>query len=170
MENKIEQAVSVLEENKENSELKWLTFFLDKQLFGVSITNVEQIVSMQPVTEVPEYPLFAKGIINLRGAIIPVIDLRVRMGKAEMQYTDHTCIIINRVDNEQMGFIVDEVDAVIDILGEVISSPPKMGDDGVNRYLTGIARVSEDGLKEKIVLCLNVAKVLRDDEFQALNV
>lgn len=92
------------------------------------------------------------------------------MGKAEMQYTDHTCIIINHVDNEQMGVIVDEVDAVIDIPGEMISLPPKMGDDGVNRYLTGIARVSEDGLKEKIVLCLNVAKVLRDDEFQALNV
>ena len=87
----------MLEENKENSELKWLTFFLDKQLFGVSITNVEQIVSMQPVTEVPEYPLFAKGIINLRGAIIPVIDLRVRMGKAEMQYTDHKMCIRDRL-------------------------------------------------------------------------
>lgn len=69
-----------------------------------------------------------------------------------------------------MGFIVNEVDAVIDIPGEMISSLPKMGNDGVNKYLTGIARVSEDGLKEKIVLCLNVAKVLRDDEIQALKV
>lgn len=165
MENKIEQAVSALEENKENSELKWLTFWLDKQLFGVSITNMEQIVSMQPVTEVPEYPPI-RGLSTCAGQVFPSLI----MGKAEMQYTDHTCIIINHVDNEQMGVIVDEVDAVIDIPGEMISSPPKMGDDGVNRYLTGIARVSEDGLKEKIVLCLNVAKVLRDDEFQALNV
>jgi len=61
LENKIEQAVSALEENKENSELKWLTFWLDKQLFGVSITNMEQIVSMQPVTEVPEYPPICEG-------------------------------------------------------------------------------------------------------------
>lgn len=168
--NELEQAVSALEENKDNLKLKWLTFWLDKQLFGVSITNVEQIVSMQAVTEVPEYPAFAKGIISLRGAIIPVIDLRLRLGKTEIQYTDHTCIIINRVGNEQMGFIVDEVDAVINIPSQVISTPPKMGDEGVNRYLTGIARVSEDGLNEKIVLCLNAAKVLREDEAQALKI
>ena len=166
--NKLEQAVYSFEEKRDKVEIKWLTFWLDEQLFGVSITNVEQIVSMQPVTEMPEYPAYAKGVINLRGSIIPVIDLRSRLGKIEIQYTDHTCIIISRVDSEQLGFIVDEVDAVIDIPDDVISLPPKMGDDGVNRYLTGIARISEDGMKEKIVLCLNSAKVLLDDEQRCL--
>ena len=164
----LKKSGSVVEENAENAEIKWLTFWLDKQLFGVSITNVEQIVSMQPVTGMPDYPGYVKGVINLRGTMIPVIDLRMRLGKQEMQYTDHTCIIINRVDHEQLGFIVDEVDAVIDIPGEAISSPPRIGGDGVNKYLMGIARISDDGAKEKIVLCLDAAKVLRDDELQSL--
>lgn len=169
MENEsIEQAALDLEESKAALDEKWLTFRLEKQLYGVSIASVEQIVSIQPVTAVPEYPDYAKGVINLRGAIIPVVDLRARLGKPEAQYTDHTCIIINRVNREQLGFIVDEVDAVIDIPKEAISLPPSMGDDGVNRYLTGLARVTGDDAKEKIVLCLEASMVLAENEVQAL--
>lgn len=148
---------------------KWLTFWLDHQLFGISIINVEQIVSMQPITKIPEYPYYAKGIINLRGNIIPLIDLRSRLGKEETEYNDHTCIIINKVQGSLIGFIVDEVDAVIDISADIISKPPRMSDDAANSYLTGIARIpGEDGAPEKIVLCLDGNKVLRNDEFDAL--
>lgn len=161
--------VTLALENSQDDQAKWLTFWLREQLFGISIANVEQIVSMQTITEVPEYPAFAKGIISLRGAIISVIDLRVRLGKPETEYSDHTCIIINRVGDEQIGFIVDGVDAVIDIPAECVSPPPKMGADGVNRYLTGIARITGDDMKEQVVLCLNAAKVLLEDELQALD-
>lgn len=164
----IEQVNQELNENRSDLDEKWLTFWMEKQLFCVSIAGVEQIVSMQSITQIPEYPPYAKGIISLRGAIIPVIDLRLRMGKQEIEYTDHTCIIINRVGDDQLGFIVDEVDAVIDIPAQAVLPPPKMGDDSVNRYLLGIARITQENDKETMILCLNAAKILRDDEVGSL--
>ncbi len=162
------QSVQMLEKSISQMESKWLTFWMDKQLFGVSIANVEQIVSMQPITEVPEYPSYSKGVINMRGSIIPLIDLRLRLGKPEMEYNYHTCIIINRVNQELLGFIVDEVEAVMNIPEESVSPPPKMGDDSVNRYLTGIARVTGDDGMETLILCLDAAKVLAPDQLQVL--
>ena len=159
-------AENVMDENKDLLE-KWLTFWLDGQLYGSAIVHVEQIVSMMPITEVPEYPPYAKGVINIRGAIVPLIDLRLRIGKAEAEYTDQTCIIICRIDDNPIGFIADAVDAVMTITPEMISSPPKMGEDGSARYLIGIARIAaEDG--EKLVLCLDTTKVLLDNELDLL--
>ena len=157
---------NVMDENKDLLE-KWLTFWLDGQLYGSAIVHVEQIVSMMPITEVPEYPHYAKGVISIRGTIIPLIDLRLRIGKAEAAYTDQTCIIICRIDDNQIGFIADSVDAVMTITPDMISPPPKMGEDGSARYLSGIARIStEDG--EKLVLCLDTTKVLLDNEMDLL--
>ena len=148
---------------------KWLTFWLDGQLFSASLAHVEQILSMMPITEVPEYPHYAKGIINIRGSIIPLIDLRLRLGKEEAEYTEHTCIIICRVEEHQVGFIADSVDAVITLPPESISAPPKMGDDKTNRYLVGVARIPEDeGDGEKLVLCLDTTKVLLRTEIDDL--
>ena len=148
---------------------KWLTFRLDGQLYGASIIHTEQILSMMPVTAVPEYPAYAKGVIDLRGTIIPLIDLRLRFGKREAAYTEHTCIITCRVDEDLIGFIVDEVDAVLDIDEKQISPPPRVSEDPAARYLTGIARVGggSDG-KEKIVLCIDVTMILRREELRSL--
>ena len=165
----MDQSAWMLEDSRSEMEDKWLTFWMDNQLFGVSIAAVEQIVSMQPITEVPEYPSYAKGIINLRGNIIPLIDLRLRLGKREAPYDDHTCIIINRVEERQLGFIVDEVDAVTTISQADIAPPPRMGEDTANRYLTGVARISHDDGTERIVLCLNAARILREDELEDLS-
>ena len=148
---------------------KWLTFWLDGQLYGASVIHVEGILSMLPITTVPEYPAYAKGIIDLRGTIIPVLDLRLRFGKKEAAYTEKTCIINCRVGENNIGFIVDEMDAVLSIAGDKISNPPRMVEDPSKRYLTGIARVTAevDG-KEKIVLCLDVTKILQQDEIENL--
>ena len=148
---------------------KWLTFFLDGQLYGMSIIHTEQIISLVPVTPIPEYPDYAKGVVDLRGMIVPLIDLRLRFGKNEAAYTDKTCIITCRVDEDLIGFIVDEVDAVIEIDEESISPPPRVNADPAARYLTGIARVAaENGSRDKIVLCLDATKILRDEEIHAL--
>lgn len=163
------QASRMLEGSRSELDDKWLTFWMDKQLFGVAIAVVEQIVSMQPITEVPEYPSYAKGIINLRGYIIPLIDLRLRLGKPEAEYNDHTCIIIANVKESQLGFIVDGVDEVTDIPQSLITPPPKMGEDKANRYLTGIARIADDDGTEKLVLCLDAAKVLQEQELSSLS-
>ena len=156
----------VMEENPDLVD-KWLTFWLDGQLYGSSIIHVEQIVSMMPITEVPEYPHYAKGIISIRGTIIPLIDLRLRIGKPEAEYTDHTCIIICRIGENQIGFIADSVDAVMTIPPEAISAPPRMREDGSGRYLSGIARLTSDE-GETLVLCLDTTKVLLDNELDLL--
>ena len=169
MQNKqINYVEQVVEESRTEMNSKWLTFWLDKQLFGVSIEVVEQIVSMQPIAKIPDYPPSIKGIFSLRGAYIYVIDLRLRLGKPEIGYTDRTGIIVNRVNYHQLAFIVDEVEGVIDIPNEAISTSPKLGYDDVDRFLTGIARITDDDSKEKIVLCLNAKKVLYEDDFQNL--
>ena len=146
-----------------------LTFWLDKQMFGVSITNVAQIISMLPVTEMPETPEYVKGIINLRGNIIPIVDMRLRLSKPEAEYTDRTCIVITNVNDGQLGFIVDEVDAVLRISKEQISNAPRIGDEYTNRYLNGIATIPSNDGSEKIVLWLNLGKILRQDELDQLN-
>ncbi|MBE6721998.1 MAG: purine-binding chemotaxis protein CheW [Ruminococcaceae bacterium] len=149
----------------DNDEMKgkYLTFWTDSQLFGVPIKDVVQIVGMQEITEIPEYPYYAKGIINLRGAIVPLIDVRLRLGKPEQEYNDRTCIIVCNVHDIYFGFIVDEVEEVTDIADDQISPPPKLNSDTVNQYLTGVAHMGE-----KLVLTINTAKILGEDEFEAL--
>ncbi|MBP0981013.1 MAG: chemotaxis protein CheW, partial [Oscillospiraceae bacterium] len=100
------------------------------------------------------------------GNIIPLIDLRLRLGKKEAEYNDHTCVIINKVQGSMIGFIVDEVDAVVDITADIVSKPPRM-DDRSESYLIGVARLPDNG-KEKIVLCLDGTRVLKNDELDML--
>lgn len=150
---------------------KYLTFWSDTQLFGIPIAEVVQIVSMQHITEIPEYPSYAKGIINLRGSIIPLVDVRLRLGKPETEYNERTCIIVTNVQGNDFGFIVDEVDEVTTIPPELISIPPQMGGEAAasNRYLTGIARLpAGEGQPDKIVLAIATKKLLGEQEFEAL--
>lgn len=169
MSEQLEAVEKVLEQEEDRLEEKWLTFWLNGQLFGVSIVNAEQIIGMQPVTEVPESPVYMKGIINLRGNIIPLIDLRLRLGKPEAEYTDHTCIIINDVLNSQFGFIVDKVESVVDFPQDQVSQPPQINGDSItNRYLTGIAQMPIPGGEEKTVLLIDVVKLFTEKEIDAV--
>lgn len=145
-------------------ESKYLTFFTDEQLFGIPIAEVVQIIGMQKITEIPEFPEYAKGIINLRGEIIPIIDVRIRLCKPVKEYNDRTCIIVTDIKGSSFGFVVDEVDEVTEILDEVISAPPQMGGETATRYLTGVAK-----LKEKIVLIMDIRKLLGEQEFASLS-
>ncbi|MCH4239119.1 MAG: chemotaxis protein CheW [Oscillospiraceae bacterium] len=158
------EAVNVaVDGNNDEMKGKYLTFWTDDQLFGVPIKDVVQIVGMQKITQIPEYPDYAKGIINLRGTIVPLIDVRLRLGKPEKEYNDRTCIIVTSVNNSYFGFIVDEVEEVTDISDDMISPPPKLSGDTVNKYLTGIARMND-----KLVLTIDTAKILGEEEFDAL--
>lgn len=138
---------------------KYLTFFTENQLFGIPIAHVVQIIGMQEITEIPEFPHYAKGIINLRGTIIPVMDIRLRLGKMEKGYDERTCIIVTQIRESMMGFIVDAVDAVTDIDEKSIAPQPKVsGSDST--YITGVAK-----LQDKVVLLMSTAKLLSDDVF-----
>lgn len=149
-------AAAIFENNSATKETdeKYLTFWTDGQLFGVSIADVVQIVGMQPITAIPEYPSYAKGIINLRGTIIPMVDIRLRLGKEEAEYTERTCTIVIGINDTSVGLIVDSVDEVTKISNESVSPPPKIADGYVEGYITGIAKLSD-----KVVLLLDTAKI-----------
>ena len=140
---------------------KYLTFFTDNQLFGIPIADVVQIVGMQEITAVPEFPAYAKGVINLRGIIIPIIDVRLRLKKDEIGYNERTCIIVTSINGSYIGFIVDSVNEVTDVHNENISNPPHMGSDYVNTYITGIAKIND-----QIVLMMDLKKILNEKELE----
>lgn len=142
---------------------RYLTFWIDKQIFGISIQDVVQIIGMQEIYPVPEYPDYAKGFINLRDVIIPVIDVRIRLKKSEKEYDERTCIIVTNINESSVGFIVDEVDEVTEISDEMFSQPPKLINERVNIYLKGIGKIAN-----KVVLIMNTAKLLSDDEIETL--
>lgn len=154
------------------SSRRYLTFFTDRQLFGLPITGVVQIAQMQEIIPLPEQAPYVKGMINLRGQIIPVIDIRLRFGKEEAESTERTCIIIARMQGNDFGLIVDEVDEVADIEASWISAPPKIGREfsHVSDYLTGIATLKKaESQQEHVVLLLYAGKILGESEFSALS-
>lgn len=155
------QNLTFVQDADDNGELdkQYLTFWTDKQLFGVKIATVVQIISIQEITPIPDAPDYAKGVINLRGNIIPVIDVRVRFGKPEVPYGEHTCIIVTNIDDTYIGFIVDLVDEVTTIEEDQISPPPKVSKERSNPYLIGIGKVDD-----KVVMLVDTAKILSESE------
>lgn len=143
---------------------KYLTFWTQKQLYGIPIADVVQIVGIQDITGIPELPYYAKGIINLRGSIIPVIDIRLRFGMAEKEYDEKTCTIVTNIRENYVGIIVDAVEEVTDIGDNQVSPPPRMAGDYSVSYLTGIGK-----LEERVVLLINTANLLGADELAVLS-
>lgn len=138
---------------------KYLTFYSNDQLFGVPIAIVVQIVGIQHITPMPDYPSYVKGIIDLRGDIIPVIDMRLRLGALEKEYEERTCIIVAKIREHHVGLIVDAVDEVTDIDEESISQPPRLSEaTTVDSFLTGVAKVSG-----RVALLLDTDKTLCED-------
>lgn len=128
---------------------KYLTFLVEGQTFGLSISNVNGIIQMQEITPMPELPPHVKGIINMRGMVVPIIDVNLRFGKEEQVYTERTCIIILETEKGQVGIIVGEVKEVLDIPAKDVSPRPAVASQG-SSYVNGIGK-----LGTKIVLLLD---------------
>ena len=143
---------------------RYLTFIVDKQTFGIPIADVVQIVGVQEITDIPELPNYAKGVINLRGSIIPLIDMRIRFHKEEIPYNDRTCIIVTDIGSRSIGLIVEAVDEVTTISDEEISPPPVVSEDYTNKFLTGIGLVNE-----KIILLIDTRKILLSSDIEKFN-
>jgi purine-binding chemotaxis protein CheW len=144
---------------------RYLTFLVDKQTFGIPIADVVQIVGVQEITKVPEFPDYAKGIINLRGNIIPLIDVRLRFHKEEIPYNERTCVIVTSIADRSIGLVVDSVDEVSTIGDEEISPPPRFSSDYTNNFITGVGLHSS-----KIILLLDTQKILGSAEIASLSV
>ncbi len=136
---------------------RYLTFPILDELYGIEIKYVTQIVGIQRITVMPEMPYFMKGIINLRGQIIPVIDMRVRFGKPEKEYDDRTCVIIINYDKLRLGLITDSVSEVMTILDSDIEPLPNF--NVTKGYIKGIGKVSNN-----VVLLINCEKLLSEEE------
>ena len=147
---------------------KFLTFVLEKEDYGISITNVREIIGMMGITSVPRCPDFIKGVINLRGKVIPIVDLRTRFGMKAVETTDKTCIIVVEVNKEDsqviMGLVVDSVSEVLPIKGEDIEETPSFGTQLDTRYILGMAKL-EGGVK----ILLDIDRVLDDGEIDAVS-
>lgn len=142
---------------------KYLTFALGKEGYGLEIKYVTEIIGIQEITEVPQLPEYVKGIINLRGKIIPVMDVRLRFKKEPREYNDRTCIIVVDIKDFSIGLIIDSVTEVLSIYDENIVPPPHLDKEHHHRYIKGIGKVDNH-----VKLIIDCEKLLSDDEVEAL--
>jgi purine-binding chemotaxis protein CheW len=141
---------------------KFLTFSLGKEYYGIDIMYVTEIVGIQAITFVPELPDFIKGIINLRGKIIPVMDARLKFKKEPKEYNDRTCIIVIDVLELSIGIIVDAVSEVLNISDENIVPPPNLNTGG-RKYIKSVGKSEEN-----VTLILDCEKLLDESEMDEL--
>jgi len=129
---------------------KYLTFFLEDEEYGIGILKVKEIIGMMPITSVPRTPEFVKGVINLRGKVIPVVDLRLKFSMESIEYTDRTCIIVVEIDSNEItvliGIVVDAVSEVLNIQESEIEETPQFGTSLNTDYILGMAKM-EGGVK-----------------------
>ncbi len=146
---------------------KFLTFTIAEEDYGIGILKIKEIIGMMQITTVPQTPAFVKGVINLRGKVIPVMDLRLRFNMKAMDYTERTCIIVVEIEGQsgtvQIGIVVDSVSEVLNIKGEDIEKTPTFGTKLNTEYIMGMAKI-EGGVK----ILLEIDRVLSDGEIAAL--
>ncbi|MFQ5965184.1 MAG: chemotaxis protein CheW [Candidatus Scalinduaceae bacterium] len=145
---------------------KFLTFVLSKEEYGIEILKVREIIGLMDITTVPQTPDYMKGIINLRGKVIPVIDLRLKFSMPEEEQTQETCVIVVEVGAysntpQQIGIIVDNVSEVLNIKGEEIEEAPHFGQEIDTSFIMGLGKA-----KEKIIILLDIEKVLSSEELE----
>ena len=143
-----------------------MTFKSGNEYFGLKIQYVNEIIVFQEITKIPESEDYIKGLINLRGKIIPVIDVRLRFKQEPFEYTDRTCIIVVKVQEMTVGLIVEQIAEVVEIKEEDILEPPVLGKEETNpqnRYIYGIGKVGES-----VKLLLDPEKILKDDDISLL--
>lgn len=152
----------LFEQEEDTQKGRFLTFSLGSEAYGIEIHFVTEIIGIQPITVVPELPEYIRGIINLRGKIIPVMDVRLRFKKTFREYNDRTCVIVIDIGDISIGLIVDSVSEVISIPETEIVDPPDMNTTG-NKYIKGIGKVGKE-----VKLILDCDKLLGDDDASAL--
>ncbi|MEI6217702.1 MAG: chemotaxis protein CheW [bacterium] len=142
---------------------KYLTFKLGAEEFGLEILKVQEIIKMMDITKVPRTPEFVRGVINLRGKVIPVVELRLKFDMPTLATTDKTCVIVVQVahagSSVTMGAIVDEVSEVLDINGELIEPAPEFGSSVNTDFILGMGKIAK-----RVVMLLDVDKVLSSTE------
>jgi purine-binding chemotaxis protein CheW len=148
------------DENEDTQANKYLFFRIDRESYGIGIKHVIEIIELQNISAVPDMPAYVKGVINLRGKVIPIVDLRLRFGMDERNYDNRTCIIVTEVDHVLVGCLVDTVEEVMEIPERNVEVPPQFKTaSGRNRYISGMGKVGES-----IKILLDVEEIVRDEK------
>ena len=142
---------------------RYLTFFLGEEQYGIAIDRIKEIIAIMKVTNVPKTPEYMRGVINLRGSIIPVVDTRLRFGMESKEEDMHTAIVIVEVDKVNIGFIVDRVEEVASIDSAALSEPPKIGNNIDTDFICSMAQMNDN-----VVMILDVLKLFEADELISL--
>ncbi len=152
-----------LENQEDTLSGRFITFMIGKETFGIEVRYITEIVKIQKSTEIPESPDYIKGIINLRGIIIPIMDVRLRFSMPQKEYTDRTCIIVADFSGKSVGLIVDSVSEVVTLEKDnIVEMNTNIGIN--NRYVKNIGKISSS-----IILLLDCGKLLNAEELDALS-
>ena len=146
---------------------KYLSFHVGAEEFAIRVLAVREIMGVQDITAVPQTPVYVKGIINLRGKVVPVVDLRLKFGMPSIEYTQRTCIVVVEVAGESsrmlMGIVVDSVSEVLNVSPSDVESTPDFGEGVTIPYILGIAKS-----KGKVTILLDIEKVLNTTELTGI--
>lgn len=152
----------LLEEEEDTQKGKYMTFHSGEEAYGIELKYINEIIGIQPITKIPEVDKYIKGLINLRGKIIPVIDVRLRFGQEPLEYTDRTCIIIIQVKNVVVGLIIEKIEGVVSIDDGNIEPPPTLSaGNSRNHFVYGIGKV-----EDMVILLLNPESIIKDEEIE----
>jgi len=150
----------MVEDDEEQQENKFLMFKLGSEEYGIDIKRITAIEELPQITTIPDMPIFVKGVINLRGKVIPAIDLRLRFGIEEKEYNDRTCIVIVSMNDSTIGLIVDIVSEVHEIKENDIGPPPSFNNaSGNEQYIAGLAKKGEE-----VKIILDVEKIISNED------
>ncbi len=138
---------------------RFLTFYLQDEIYGVNIFDVKEIIAMMKTTPVPKTPKFIKGVMNLRGNIIPVVDMRIKFDMPEVEPQMYTAIVIVTIEGKNIGFIVDKVEEVVNVEDENISPPPEFGSQIDTKFIRSMAKQ-----KNKVVMILDLVALFGEEE------
>lgn len=142
---------------------KYLSFEINQEVYAVDILDVKEIIAMMKFTEVPKMPKFVKGVINLRGQIIPIIDMRLKFEMEKLEYNPRTTIIIGIIDEDYIGFVVDRTADVLNITQEQLSIPPKFGTAIDTTFLQSMVKTNNG-----VVMVVDIKKIFTDEEREAI--
>ena len=155
-------------EDEHNDEVvhrsRYLSFFVQDEMYGIGISHINEIIAMMKVTQVPRTPDFVEGVINLRGAIIPIVDIRSKFGLQKKEHDMNTAIVINEVAGVNIGFIVDRVEDVLTLDNRDLSEPPKFGSHIDTSFIQSVAEVVKS-----VILILDMEKIFEDDELTMIS-
>jgi purine-binding chemotaxis protein CheW len=151
------------EDDEDTQKDKFLTFQVGSEEFGIEIRHVTEIIGLQKITDVPDMPDFIKGVINLRGKVIPVMDVRSRFKMETRDYDDRNCIVVVNINDKAVGLVVDRVSEVADIPESQVEPPAQIGSGTSSRYIQGMGKIGEE-----VKILLDVDRLLYGEELESL--